>query len=471
MILKFKTGKGVRGLMDYLSKGAGQDSPLFTNMVGSTPRALAREVAVLRSLRPNLGKAAGHLILAHDPGRRDLNEAEWKESLDLALAEHDAQDAPYAAWLHLDAAGPHLHVFLLRIRPDGSVVTDSNSYRSNERGARAIEAHLGLDPPKQRTREDRPPRGGGVKAERRRRRFERLAASITPPDQQPQKGPLKMIDPSIIFSCIDETSDLDGLKKRLAERGIEAEFVQAPGAAEPTGWSLRQGGAVGTWIKGSDVSRDLSLKKVQERIRQRQAVRQAAASREALGDLLDTIDDSFKSRLSRDEDAAQVEEDTRVWMAKRQKSLAQLIANLSIYAVRVAVGALVNGLAKLIECVFGLSPGALGRIEVPKFESTEDVPVGVVPPVAPRPDADTSELKRRALAQKVMTGVLDQACTAIEKQNPTLLPGLSVKDTEVQAARAEVFKAIEESRHDAEESRDEDDDQDDEQSYERERPR
>lgn len=93
MILKIKTGKGSRGVLNYISAGAGQAAPMFTNMAGQTPRELAREVAALRSLRPNLGKAAAHLILAHDPGQRPLTEAEWEEALEIALKEHGAEGA------------------------------------------------------------------------------------------------------------------------------------------------------------------------------------------------------------------------------------------------------------------------------------------------------------------------------------------------------------------------------------------
>jgi len=335
--------------------------------------------------------------------------------------------------------------FFLRIDAAGSVISDSNSYRKNERAARAIEQRLGLDAPKPRAPEDRHPRAHGARAERGRRRFERLAESIQTPNQPTQKGTLKVIDSKIIFSTIAEAADLDDLKRRLAERGIECQFVQAPGAAEPTGWSLRQSGPVGTlgtWIKGSDVSRELSLKKVQERIRQRQA----AANHEVLGDLLDGVDESFRSRLDRD--AAELGEEYRVSVMKKQKGLAALLLQLPVHSVRVAIGSLVNFLIRLVERVFGLPPESLGRLQVPKFENTVDVPVGLVPPTPPRPDADTTELKRRAIALKAVDTVLDQACTAIEKQKPDLLPGLTVKDAEVQAARADVFESIEKSRHD-----------------------
>lgn len=117
MILKFKTGKGARGLLDYIASGAGQTLPTFTNMAGQTPRELAREVAALRSLRPNLGKAAAHLILAHDPSQRPLTEAEWREALEIALKEHGAEGVPYAAYMHEEGGGGmHLHCFLLAYR-------------------------------------------------------------------------------------------------------------------------------------------------------------------------------------------------------------------------------------------------------------------------------------------------------------------------------------------------------------------
>jgi hypothetical protein len=113
MILKFKTGRGSRGILNYISAGAGQAEPLFTNMAGKNPRELAREVAALRSLRPNLGKAAGHLIIAHDSSQRPLSQGEWREALEIALAEHGATGVPYAAYMHEEGGGGrHLHCFL-----------------------------------------------------------------------------------------------------------------------------------------------------------------------------------------------------------------------------------------------------------------------------------------------------------------------------------------------------------------------
>lgn len=115
MILKMTIGRGVRGVVNYISTPHKTDkpstAPLFTNMAGRTARELAREVAALRKSKPGLGKAAAHLMLSQDPNDRPLTDGEWERALQLALQGHGAQDAPYAAYLHVDREHQHLHVF------------------------------------------------------------------------------------------------------------------------------------------------------------------------------------------------------------------------------------------------------------------------------------------------------------------------------------------------------------------------
>lgn len=449
MILKFQTIKGHAGdvrVLSYIQSGSDQAAPMFTNMSGQTVQELAREVGALRSLRPRLNKAGAHLILNHSPDQRPLTEAEWRESLDIALREHGAEGAPYAAWPHDD--GQHLHVYLLRIRPDGSVVKDSNSWRTNERAARAIEVRFGLDAPKPRPPEGRYPRAHGARAERGRRRFERLAASQTQLAQPPQKGN-RMIDPSIIFSTIDEAADLDDLKKRLAKCGIECQFVQAPGAVEPTGWLLRQEGPAGTWLKGSDVARELSLKKVRERIRQRQV----ASIREVLGDLLNDLD-----RAKDLQDKIEQDEDQRQRLVRSQKSLLEALLQIPFEVMRRLIAAVANAIAALLERLFGL-PHSLGRIEIDQGGQPQ-----AVAPAEPAPDSTTQQIAKLAAAQKIMAAALAQTVSAILEGDPSLLPGSAVKDAQVQAARQAVIVKVREIEGDHNE--------DDEQpQYQRERPR
>lgn len=321
----------------------------------------------------------------------------------------------------------------MRIDAAGNVVSDSNSYRKNERAARAIEARFELDAPKPRAKEDRHPRAGGSKAERGRRRFERLHASIATSAQPTIKGVSKVIDPHSIFSTVDEANDLDDLKDRLARRGIEAKFVQAPGAQQPTGWLLRQAGAAGTWIKGSDVDRALSLKKVQERMRQRQGQAQAQAAPDLHG-----------------HDAA------RQQLRRSGGGLMGVLVGMSLdVGIHLVVG-LVNLIARVLARRAKVPAETLGRIDV----ATDGIPI-LIDPVDLPPDSSADMRANLDAARTVMSKVMDQTAEAIQQADTSLLP--TVSDPEVQAERARVIAQLDELE--------EVDGQDNESQYERERPR
>lgn len=315
------------------------------------------------------------------------------------------------------------------------MISDSNSYRKNERAARAIEQHLGLDAPTPRAPEDRHPHASGIRAERGRRRFERLTASLTPPSQQPQKGPLKVIDPHLIFSTIDESKDLDDLKKRLlASHNIECQFTNAPGAAEPTGWSLRQAGGAGSWLKGSDVARGLSLKKVQERLAQRQAA-----------------DDHY------DRDR----ESTRQRLRRSGGSFMAVLTGLSIeLGIRLVAG-LINLIGRALARRAEVPAETLGRIDV-----AEDGTPVLIEPVGLPADAPADQQSRLDAARTVMSKAMDQAAEAIQQDDTGKLPTLS-SAPEVVTERARVIRLLSEIEGGAGSGAE---GGDDEFEYERERP-
>ena len=103
-------GRGFRGVDSYVT-GKPNSRLLLTNMAGRNPRERAREVAGLRTARPGLGKAVGHLVLSHDPALPDLTDEQWHRAIEIARAEHDLRDAPFAAVIHNDADHKHVHLF------------------------------------------------------------------------------------------------------------------------------------------------------------------------------------------------------------------------------------------------------------------------------------------------------------------------------------------------------------------------
>ena len=275
MIGKYLTLKGYASdvaLIKYVQRslpGKNPQAPSFTNMAGRTLSELALEIAAYRSQRPRLKNAGAHLVLSHSPVQRELSIDEWREVLEIALKEFGAENVLHAAWLHTEKTHKHLHVFFLRIRHDGSVVSDSNSYKKAERAARKIEQHLRLNQPACRRPEGHHARPQRVGDKGAKYKLQRQSAAHS--DQDLQQGMVPgVIDPRLVMSAVDNSFDFEELLARLREVGIETKVKHLPNEAEPVGWSMRHEGPAGVWIKGSGVHPNLSLKKVLNRMREKQ---------------------------------------------------------------------------------------------------------------------------------------------------------------------------------------------------------
>ncbi|MES2992642.1 MAG: relaxase/mobilization nuclease domain-containing protein [Pseudomonadota bacterium] len=252
MILKIKLGAGWRGLDSYVTSKPGAVM-LASNLGGKTPRDRAREIAGLRSARPDLKKAAvGHLVLSHDPALPDLTPDEWRRAIDIAREQHDLRDAPYFAVSHNDVDHRHVHLAFLRVRPDGSVVSDSHSYRKNEAAAREIERQLGLPPPRSVAAEKAP--GDRQRTDNATRRSRRKHQQ-----QQEQKQETIMDLNDLRCRIVKALGDADStptFNQKLLALEVEAEW-----SANLAGVKFKPIGST-TWLKGSSVHRDLSAARI-----------------------------------------------------------------------------------------------------------------------------------------------------------------------------------------------------------------
>ena len=264
MILKIVLGKGARGLLNYVSQASKSahhpqqthkrgepkqhTSPTFSNFAGTTPRQIAAEFAALRLLKPNLSRAAGHLILSPDPADRALTKVEWQHALQLALQGHGAIGAPYAAYLHSDTELQHLHVFFSRILPNGQVISDSQSYQKNRTAARKIEKELQMETLNSTPAPDAP--GDRQAAASASKRDERLG--------------LKALDQAEIRTALAESKDLAEIELKLQRLGIEVEFSRRGVKQEVFGWKLRRAGN-SNWSKASTLAKDLSWPSIKHR--------------------------------------------------------------------------------------------------------------------------------------------------------------------------------------------------------------
>lgn len=274
---------------DHRSSPAGQGSarPFLTNMAGSTPQELGKQIGILRRLKPNLNKGVAHLILSHDPTQRELTETEWKEAIQIALQEHGADQAAMAAWRHNDTDHDHIHIFFCRVLPSGKVISDSHSYRKNETAARLIERTFMLDSPVPIPAESRP---GDRQA---------LSNTVRRAARKGTLDPTK-IDAKAVRTALAEASNLTHFQRVLAEiADAESGFDRRGPNRQIYGWRLRRRGA-NEWIKASTLAKDLSWPKIAHRFAESDLTEQMCAQ--------ELIAPVAPLKMAADEDTEEVED-------------------------------------------------------------------------------------------------------------------------------------------------------------------
>jgi len=147
MIGKLLKGRGMRGLLDYLLADVDQkgDTRPRVKLIGgtfasSTARQIAKEFAVLRSLRPGLEVAVVHETLRLPPGAPEPTDEEWFQ-----IAQYWTSRMKFQAWFAVAHGDGHIHICASRILIDGSVVPDFQDWTLSERIVRDIEKDFGLD--------------------------------------------------------------------------------------------------------------------------------------------------------------------------------------------------------------------------------------------------------------------------------------------------------------------------------------
>lgn len=288
-LLKIVIDKSARSLLDYISRdeATGSAPPIHTNMAGRNTREMSKEFGVFRALRPNLKKAVGHLMITISPeDESKMNPLVWQRAIDIALEAHGVTDAPFAAWVHKDTDHTHCHIFFSRIRADGSVISDSHSYRKNEAAARQIERELGLTPPAPLPPEKQ--LGDRRALENAARRAERKG----------EKLDYAKIKLAIDAALEKGASTPEDLAEALEAAGYRADFTRRghDQAAEIAGWRIADlaGGPDATTVKASAIHRDLAWSRVAERLA---ANRPAQAQAQAEPERAQTLADAARIAL------------------------------------------------------------------------------------------------------------------------------------------------------------------------------
>ena len=135
-------GKGFRGVLEYCLRQE-KGFLLETNMAGGTPRELAQEFGEIRKLRPNLNNAVSHVSISLPPGEH-LTDDQWRQVTQDYRENLGFSGSQFIAVRHTDSEHEHMHLVLNRVRHDGTVVSDSNDYRKQEKLMRELEQKYAL---------------------------------------------------------------------------------------------------------------------------------------------------------------------------------------------------------------------------------------------------------------------------------------------------------------------------------------
>ncbi len=245
-----KSGRRIRGraaLRRALGYGMRPDKNfeiLVSNLFSRTVSGLLSEFLIDARRRPGLKESVVHEILSWHPGRKPTKRELEKVAM-MHLEKNGFKNCSFIVIQHNDTEHPHLHIFVSRVRPDGSVVSLSQNWKKWTANLRQIEIELCLpEPPVSAVP------AAGDKAVNAQRRAERRETASP------------IVDPAKVRAALSRSSSPEQLKNELEAAGIEI-TTSTSDNGRVRGVLLRSAGAK-EWLAGSSISRDLSLSKIEK---------------------------------------------------------------------------------------------------------------------------------------------------------------------------------------------------------------
>lgn len=138
------TGKSFGGCVRYVVEKP-QAKVLATEGVrNGSANAMIQDFNLGRKLRPELGKAVGHLVLSwHQADAAKLSDAVMLARAKEYMQKMGIGNTQYVVVRHSDRAHPHLHLIYNRVDYSGKTVSDQNNFAKNIRACREITEKYG----------------------------------------------------------------------------------------------------------------------------------------------------------------------------------------------------------------------------------------------------------------------------------------------------------------------------------------
>jgi hypothetical protein len=214
---------------------------------------LAQDFNLQRKMRPELGKAVGHLVLSWS--KEDLAKLSDDIMVERAkeyMGKVGIRDTQYVIVRHSDRAHPHLHLIYNRVDNNGKTINDKNNFAKNVKACKEITLKYGYH----------------------------LGEGKEQVNRQALKGKEKIRYElyDSIKAAMKTATTWKGLETELAKQGIKIDYKFRSGTSELQGVSFEKGDLK---MKGSAIDRSLSYARIDAILNRNQQVQQYHAAREA----------------------------------------------------------------------------------------------------------------------------------------------------------------------------------------------
>ncbi len=148
MVPKVTTGSSIRSALDYdkASKNGEPEGEWIAGTLFGTPREMARQASVFRSLRPDCTKAIWSCSLSLPPADGRRSAENWEQIVRSFLQKMGVDEKTHAWVAHRHThENDHIHVRLCRVSGDGNLWNQEHSARRAIAACAALEVEFDLN--------------------------------------------------------------------------------------------------------------------------------------------------------------------------------------------------------------------------------------------------------------------------------------------------------------------------------------
>ncbi|MDB5014576.1 MAG: Relaxase/Mobilization nuclease protein, partial [Daejeonella sp.] len=214
--------------------------------------AIVQDFNLQRKMRPELGKAVGHLVLSWS--KEDLPKLSDEIMVQRAreyMEKVGIRDTQYLIVRHSDRTHPHLHLIYNRVDNNGKTISDKNNFAKNVKACKEITLKYGYHLGEGKDLVNRQVLKGKEKI-----RYELYDA---------------------IKASVKIATNWNRLEADLARQGINIAYKFRSGTTEVQGISFEKNNVK---LKGSAIDRSLSFARIDANLNRNQQVQQYHAARE-----------------------------------------------------------------------------------------------------------------------------------------------------------------------------------------------